>query len=98
MLDSEEEEGMVWINPIFSPIIADNEGEGAIFATIDDCECEDCDCMRGGIEINKTLVISLPIDHEVLMVQRLTVQEAILLGQALLTYANDLKLLMEEEV
>ena len=93
MLDSEEEEGMVWINPIFSPIIADNEGEGAIFATIDDC-----DCMRGGIEINKTLVISLPIDHEVLMVQRLTVQEAILLGQALLTYANDLKLLMEEEV
>ncbi len=98
MLDSEEEEGMIWINPIFGTIIADNEGEGAIFCSIYDCSCEECDALRGGIEINKTIVISLPIDDEVLIVQRLTVQEATLLGQALITYAKDLKILMEEEI
>ena len=95
MLSYDEEDGIIWIHPLFGARLS-KEGveKHSIVATVDDCDCEECDITRGPIGILTSLLLYLPTEYGMVM-QRLTPSEAKALGNALIAYANDITELNE---
>ena len=90
MLSCDADEGIIWLHPIFGATISNQPIEKhSIVATIDDCECMECDCKRGPIDIITSILFYLPTEHG-MVTQRLTPSEAKALGNALISYANDI--------
>jgi len=91
MLSYDEDEGILWIHPLFSATISDERIEKhSIIATIDDCDCEACFQDRGPIEFLSSILLHLPTEHG-MVIQRLTLSEARTLGNSLISYANDVE-------
>ena len=61
----------------------------SIVATIDDCECFECECKRRPIDMLSTILVHLPTEYG-MVTQRLTPSEAKALANALTSYANDI--------
>lgn len=90
MLSYDEEEGILWLHPVFAAITKQvPDGKQSIIVTIDDCDCEDCDQDRGPVDMVSTLLIHFPTDAGI-AIQRLSAKEARALGNVLVDYANDL--------
>lgn len=97
MLEYDEDEGIIWINPMLvSEVLETKEKIYDVICTIDDCECHECDIRRGMIGIDKTIMIKIPLPGKKSVVQRLTIQEAKVLGRALVAYAENLEIIEAE--
>jgi len=88
MLVFEEGDGILWVKPIFASTNEECEEESVV-VTIDDCECDRCDIVRGIIDPLATILLQIPVKNRHI-VQRLTPQEAKAIGNALITYATDI--------
>ena len=90
MLSCDAEEGIIWLHPIFGATLnKEPVVKHSIVATIDDCECFECECKRGPIDMISTILFHLPTEYG-MVTQRLTPSEAKALGNALISYANDI--------
>ena len=96
MLSYDEDEGILWLHPLFGSKIANVTIEKhSIVCTLDDCECEDCEIKRGPIGFLSSVLLYVPTDYGMAM-QRLTPSEARTLGNSLISYANDIDAIQEE--
>ena len=94
MLIYEEDEGIIWITPMLeSEVLRTREKVKDIIATIDDCDCQECSVRRGLIGIDSNIMLKLPMPEGGSVVQRLSLQEAKMLGSALVAYAENLEML-----
>lgn len=90
MLSYDEDEGILWLHPVFAAITKPGSiVKSSIIVTIDDCDCEECDQDRGPVDMVSTLLLHLPTDAG-MSLQRLSPSEARTLGNALVDYSNDL--------
>jgi hypothetical protein len=96
MLTHKEEQGILWVSPLFASSckLVDSE-ERPIVVTVDDCECIDCDLERGPIDFISTLLLYVP-NEESIVIQRLTPAEAEAIGKALIQYSHELRKFKEE--
>jgi len=96
MLSYDADEGIIWLHPLFGSTINKEAVEKhSIVATIDDCDCLECECKRGPIDVLSTILVHLPTEHG-MVTQRLTPSEAKALANALTSYANDINEIQEE--
>jgi len=96
MLSYDEDEGILWLHPIFGAKIVEKTVEKhSIVCTLDDCECADCEAKRGPIDFLSSILVYLPTEYGMAM-QRLTPSEARTLGNSLISYANDIDAIQEE--
>jgi len=96
MLSYDEDEGILWIHPLFGASVSTEAIEKhSIVATIDDCECWDCEQERGPIDFLSSILLHIPTEHG-MVIQRLTPSEARTLGNSLISYANDIKSIQED--
>tara|TARA_Y100001963_G_C6395877_1_gene271890 strand:- start:122 stop:424 length:303 start_codon:yes stop_codon:yes gene_type:complete len=98
MLVSEEDEGILWVHPLFAAVMksADTEPSGKpLVVTVDDCECIECDLKRGPIDFISTILVYIPTETGVIA-QRLTPQEAEAIGKALIKFSQDVSSFQEE--
>lgn len=94
MLIYEEGEGIIWITPMLeSEVLRTRQKVKDIIATIDDCDCQECSVRRGLIGIDSNIMLKLPMPDGGSIVQRLSLQEAKMLGSALVAYAENLEML-----
>ena len=94
MLIYEEDEGIIWITPMLqSEVLRTQQTVKDIIATIDDCDCQECRIRRGFIGIDSNIMLKLPMPEGGSVVQRLSLQEAKMLGSALVAYAENLEML-----
>lgn len=94
MLVYEEDEGIIWITPMLeSDVLRTKHKVKDIIATIDDCDCEECDMRRGVLGIDSNIMLKLPLPNNGSVIQRLSVQEAKMLGSALVAYAENLEMI-----
>ena len=96
MLSCDADEGIIWLHPLFGATVAKEAVEKhSIVATIDDCDCFECECKRGPIDMLSTILVHLPTEYG-MVTQRLTPSEAKALANALTSYANDINEFQEE--
>jgi hypothetical protein len=98
LLEYDEDEGIIWITPMLaSEVIKTKEKIDDIICTIDDCDCHECGIRRGWVGIDRNIMLKIPLPGKQSVVQRLTIEEARLLGCALVAYAENLNNIMGEE-
>ena len=96
MLSWDADEGIIWLHPLFGATVSKEAVEKhSIVATIDDCDCFECECKRGPIDMLSTILVHLPTEYG-MVTQRLTPSEAKALANALTSYANDINEFQEE--
>ncbi len=88
MLSAETQDGITWIYPIFGTLIEQLEdAKDAVVLSLDDCECDECEEERGPLMELNTVILAMSYDTKI-MRQRLTSEEAKLLGESLLDMAR----------
>lgn len=96
MLSYDEDEGILWLHPLFgSKLSKESIEKHSIVCTIDDCDCEDCEEKRGPIGFLSSILLYVPTEIG-MAIQRLTPSEARTLGNSLISYANDIDAIQEE--
>ena len=96
MLSYDEDDGILWLHPLFSATLAcDTVEQHSIVCTIDDCDCDECNKKRGPIEFLSSVLLYVPSEFGMIM-QRLSPSEARTLGNSLISYANDIDAIKEE--
>mgnify|MGYP003983811389 CR=1 FL=1 len=96
MLSYDEDSGILWIHPMFGAEVNKERIEKhSIIATIDDCECLNCERERGPIDFLSSILLHLPTEQG-MVTQRLTPSEARTLGNALISYSNDISTIQGE--
>lgn len=96
MLEYDEDEGILWITPMLQSRVSSNPTKD-IVVTIDDCDCIKCVNERGVVGIDRSIHIKLPLSEGKVLLQPLTIEEANMLGRALLAYSENLDNMIEEE-
>ncbi len=96
MLEYEEDEGILWLSPMLSCEVRDSESKDLV-CSIDDCDCAKCVSDRGGLDANRLLYIQIPMGNGKVIYQRLSLEEANMLGRALIAYSENLSNMLEEE-
>ncbi len=96
MLEYDEDEGILWITPMLGNRVTDNPTKD-IVVTIDDCDCSKCIEHRGGIGIDRSIHLKLPLGKGKVLLQPLSIEEANMLGRALVAYSENLDNMIEEE-
>ena len=96
MLEYDEDEGILWVTPMLSSSLTDG-GSKDIVVTIDDCDCKQCIHARGGISIDRSIHLKIPTPEGEILLQRLSIAEANMIGRALIAYSENLDNMIEEE-
>jgi len=96
VLEYDEDEGIIWVTPM---LISEtlNIRTKDIVISVDDCDCEQCVIERGGISIDRSIYVKVPTDNGKTIRQRLSIEEANMLGRALIAYSENLDNMIEEE-
>jgi hypothetical protein len=92
MLVSEEDDGCLWVSPLFAAIreeLSTSSKDDPIMVTIDDCECPKCAIARGPIDFISTVLVYIPTKEGVFL-QRLTPSEAQAIGEYLLEFSREI--------
>ena len=95
MLTCEEDDGILWVQPIFAASEVECV-ESEIIVTLDDCDCEGCAEFRSGVHPVSTIFLRIPVKGKH-VVQRLTPDEARAMGSALIRYARDIEDVVNSE-
>ena len=90
MLEYDEEEGIIWVSPMLASKIVTRESDD-IVVTIDDCDCDECEACRGPVPTDHSVYIKIPIDGGKAVMQRLSIEEAGIIGRALVSYSENLQ-------
>ena len=96
MLEYDEDEGILWVTPMLISGILDGSSKD-IVVTVDDCDCSECVRARGGISIDRSIHLKIPTPEGKVLLQRLSIQEANMIGRALVAYSENLDNMIEEE-
>lgn len=96
MLEYDEDEGILWVTPMLISRILDGSSKD-IVVTVDDCDCSECVRARGGISIDRSIHLKIPTPEGKVLLQRLSIQEANMIGRALVAYSENLDNMIEEE-
>jgi hypothetical protein len=96
VLEYDEDEGILWITPMLENRVSSNPTKD-IVVTIDDCDCSRCIEERGIVGIDRSIHLKLPLTDGKVLLQPLTIEEAGMLGRALMAYSENLDNMIEEE-
>jgi len=96
VLEYDEDEGILWVTPMLISRILDGSSKD-IVVTVDDCDCSECVRARGGISIDRSIHLKIPTPEGKVLLQRLSIQEANMIGRALVAYSENLDNMIEEE-
>tara|TARA_B100000287_G_scaffold422876_1_gene465406 strand:+ start:6382 stop:6672 length:291 start_codon:yes stop_codon:yes gene_type:complete len=96
MLEYEEDEGILWLATMLSSEIKESNSKDLV-CSIDDCDCAKCISDRGGLDADRLLYLQIPIGDGKVVYQRLSLEEANMLGRALIAYSENLSNMLEEE-
>lgn len=96
MLEYDEDEGILWVTPMLISSVLDGSSKD-IVVTVDDCDCSECVRARGGISIDRSIHLKIPTPEGKVLLQRLSIQEANMIGRALVAYSENLDNMIEEE-
>lgn len=96
MLEYDEDEGILWVTPMLRSRLRHSSSQD-IIVTIDDCDCDECVAARGGVSIDRSIQLKVPTPEGKVLIQSLSIEEANMIGRALIAYSENLDNMIEEE-
>jgi len=96
VLEYDEDEGILWVTPMLKSRLQESSSKD-IVVTIDDCDCNECVAARGAVSIDRSIQLKVPTPEGKVLIQSLSIEEANMIGRALIAYSKNLDNMIEEE-
>jgi len=96
VLEYDEDEGILWVTPMLRSRLRESSSKD-IIVTIDDCDCSECVATRGAVSIDRSIHLKVPTPEGKILIQSLSIEEANMIGRALVAYSENLDNMIEEE-